>query len=156
MSQSLQEEIGQNRPFGSLEQEAFLSIVRTAARLTDAFEQVLRPVGITGAQYNVLRILRGADAGGLCRNDVRDRMVTRMPDMTRLLDRMEAAGLVSRSRAASDRRMVTTRITPRGQELLEQLEAEVAREHQRRLAHMSHARLRMLIELLAEARESTQ
>ena len=92
----LQQEIRQTRPFTSAEQEAHLSIVRTASLLTDGLEQVLKPAGLTTAQYNVLRILRGAEPNGLCRNEVRDRMLTRMPDMTRLLDRMEATGLVSR------------------------------------------------------------
>jgi DNA-binding MarR family transcriptional regulator len=153
MSRSLREEIRQKLPFESLEQEAYLNIVRTAAGLTDALEQVLRPAGISRAQYNVLRILRGSEQEGLCRNALRDRMLTRMPDMTRLLDRMEDAGLVSRTRDADDRRLVTTRITEEGRQLLDDLEAAVGEEHRRRLGHLSQDQLRTLIELLSEARD---
>jgi DNA-binding MarR family transcriptional regulator len=149
---TLQEQIQQRRPFASLEQEAYLNLVRTAAELTDGMERLLRPAGVSLPQYNVLRILRGAESGGLCRNEVRDRMLTRMPDMTRLLDRMEAAGLVSRSRDAADRRLVTTRITAEGRRVLEALEEPVAEEHRRRLGHLSRTQLEDLIELLTRAR----
>jgi DNA-binding MarR family transcriptional regulator len=155
MTRSLRTEIRQRRPFRSLEQEAYLSVVRTAALLTDRFEQMLRPAGITLAQYNVLRILRGAEPNGLCRNDLRDRMLTRMPDVTRLLDRMEAAGLVSRERSEEDRRLVTTRITARGGRLLERLEAPVAEEHRRRFHGLDEQHLATLIDLLGRVREST-
>ncbi len=155
MSRSIGEEIGQTRPFESLEQEAYLSIVRTAAELSDALERVLRPAGITRAQYNVLRILRGSEHEGLCRNDLRDRMLTRMPDMTRLLDRMEDVGLVTRSRDADDRRLVHARITDDGRRVLDDLDAEVAAEHRSRLGHLTEAQLRTLIDLLGEARECT-
>jgi DNA-binding MarR family transcriptional regulator len=104
------------------------------------------------SQYNVLRILRGSEQEGLCRNALRDRMLSRMPDVTRLLDRMEDAGLVSRTRDAEDRRLVTTRITEQGRQLLDDLEVAVAGEHQRHLGHLSEAQLRTLIELLTEAR----
>ena len=153
MTENLQHEIRQTRPFASPEQEAHLSIVRTAGLLDDAMEQVLRPAGITMAQYNVLRILRGAEPDGLCRNEVRDRMLTRMPDMTRLLDRMEAAGLVRRTRSAEDRRMVGTHITEQGLELLAALDADIMAEHERQLGHLGPDRLRTLIELLAAVRE---
>lgn len=153
MTTELREELRQRQPFRSLEQEAHLNIIRTATVLGDAFEQVMRPAGITPTQYNVLRILQGAEPAGLCRNEVRQRMVRRMPDMTRLLDRMEDAGLVTRTRGGDDRRMVSTRITERGQHILDELEDQVADEHQRRLGHMSQAQLRTLIELLSVARE---
>ena len=155
MTETLQHEIRQNRPFASAEQEAHLSIVRTAGLLSDAMDQVLRPAGITVAQYNVLRILRGAEPDGLCRNEVRDRMLTRMPDMTRLLDRMEAAGLVRRVRNAEDRRMVGTHITEQGLALLDSVDAAVAAEHERQLGHLGAERLRTLIELLAAVRDRT-
>ena len=114
MSPSLQQDLKQKKPFRSLQQEAYLSVVRTSTALTDAMEDLLKPQGISATQYNVLRILRGAEPEGLCRNALRDRMLTRMPDMTRLLDRMEEAGLVTRSREGEDRRMVLTRITEKG------------------------------------------
>ena len=155
MSQ-LREEIRQQRPFGSPEQEAYLSLVRTAALLTDSLEQKLKPAGLTTAQYNALRILRGAEPDGLCRNEVRDRMLTRMPDMTRLLDRLEAMGLVSRVRSDEDRRLVSTHITAKGRRLLDKLEQPVEDEHRARLGHLSRAQLKTLIELLAAVRESAR
>ena len=119
---SLATALKQNRPFVSLEQEAYLSILRTASDLSRAVDQFFRPFDITPSQYNVLRILRGAGADGLCRNEISERMVTATPDMTRLLDRMEKAGWVTRERAEEDRRQVSTHITKSGMELLARLE----------------------------------
>src|SRR6201993_1578807 len=119
---SLATTLKQNRPFVSLEQEVYLSILRTASELSYAVEQFFRPFDITPSQYNVLRILRGAGADGLCRNEISERMVTATPDMTRLLDRMEKAGWVTRERAEEDRRQVSTHITKPGMELLARLE----------------------------------
>ena len=153
MTPALRDELRQRKPFRSLEQEAHLNIVRTAAVLADAFEQMLKPAGITGAQYNVLRILRGAEGDGLCRNELRDRLLTRMPDVTRLLDRMEEAGLVARARDAEDRRLVTTRITARGRRVVDELDAAVAKEHRRRLGHLDADQLGTLIELLTLSRQ---
>ena len=152
MSPALRDELRQRKPFTSPAEEAFLSIARTDALLADGFEQLLKPHGISLTQYNVLRILRGAGRAGLCRNEIRDRLVTRMPDVTRLLDRMEAVGLVSRVRDTADRRLVTTRMTARGRKLVDALDAPVAAEHERRLGHLSDGQLRTLVELLALAR----
>lgn len=149
---SLQEEIKQNKPFTSLEQEAHLSIVRTGALLFDEVEKFLKPYGITATQYNALRILRGAEPSGLCRNELRDRMLTRMPDMTRLLDRLEDAELVGRARQDHDRRMVRSRITLTGLKLLADLDEVVRAEEKRRLGHLDAEQLRTLIELLALVR----
>jgi DNA-binding MarR family transcriptional regulator len=154
MSPDLRDEIQQRKPFGSLEEEAHLNVIRTAAQLSDEFEQLLKPYGISGAQYNVLRILRGAESGELCRNEIRDRMVTRMSDMTRLLDRMENAGLVARTRGSEDRRLVTTRLTPKGRRLLAELDPVVAEAHRARLRHLSREQLRMLAELLSDVRNA--
>jgi DNA-binding MarR family transcriptional regulator len=153
MVTTLQEEIKQTKPFASLEQEAHLSVIRTAAILADEVEKFLRPYEITGTQYNVLRILRGAEPDGLCRNEVRDRMLTRMPDMTRLLDRMEDAGLVVRSRERDDRRMVLTRISPRGQKLLADIDDAVQKEHKSRFSKLDNSELRTVIELLSKVRQ---
>ena len=119
---SLATTLKQNRPFVSLEQEVYLSMLRTASELSYAGDQFFRPFGITPSQYNVLRILRGAGTDGLCRNEISERMVTATPDMTRLLDRMESAGWVTRERAEEDRRQVSTHITKSGMELLTRLE----------------------------------
>jgi len=153
MSPSLLQDLRQNKPFSSLQQEAHLSVVRTASALTDQVEDLLKPYGISSTQYNVLRILRGAGDEGLCRNELRDRMLTRMPDMTRLLDRMEEAGLVTRARERDDRRMVLTRITPRGLELLGELDRPITELHRGQLARLTDEELRSLIDLLRVVRE---
>jgi DNA-binding MarR family transcriptional regulator len=119
---SLAAALKQTRPFVSLEQEVYLSLLRTTSELSHAVDQFFRPFGITSSQYNVLRILRGAGADGLCRNQISERMVTATPDMSRLLDRMEKAGWVTRERAEDDRRQVSTYITKSGTELLAKLE----------------------------------
>jgi DNA-binding MarR family transcriptional regulator len=119
---SLATTLKQNRPFVSLEQEVYLSVLRTASELSYAVDQFFRSFDITPSQYNVLRILRGAGTDGLCRNEISERMVTATPDMTRLLDRMEKAGWVTRERAEEDRRQVSTHITKSGMELLARLE----------------------------------
>jgi DNA-binding MarR family transcriptional regulator len=119
---SLATALKQNLPFVSLEQEVYLSALRTASELSYAVDQFFRPFDITPSQYNVLRILRGAGADGLCRNEISERMVTATPDMSRLLDRMERTGWVTRERAEDDRRQVSTHITKSGMELLARLE----------------------------------
>jgi DNA-binding MarR family transcriptional regulator len=152
MQSLLQHELRQTRPFTSLEQEAWLSVERTAAVLRHGLTEALRTFGVTPAQYNVLRILRGAGARGLCRHEIGDRLVAQVPDVTRLLDRMEEAALVTRERSSEDRRMVTTRITAEGLALLERIDEPLASLHERRLAHLTQHQLRMLIDLLALAR----
>src|SRR5258705_11549196 len=99
---TLQAELKQHRPFKSLKEEAHLSIQRTAALLEHAFESALKPHRITGTQYNVLRILRGAEPDGLCRNEIGTRLVRQVPDVTRLLDRLEEAKLIARTRGRED------------------------------------------------------
>ena len=153
MTPQLRDEISQTRPFGSAEEEAYLAIQRTAALLGHALAETIRPLGLTATQYNVLRILRGAGEPGLCRNEVRDRMITQVPDVTRLLDRMEEMGLIERRREGADRRFVTTRITPEGLRLLAELDAPIEAAHQRLLGHLDDAALRTLIDLLGRARE---
>ena len=153
MATRLRDEIRQGRPFRSVREEAHLGIVRTAAVLSHGFAEALKEFGITATQYNVLRILRGAGRNGLCRHEVRDRLVAQVPDVTRLLDRMEEGGYVDRERDESDRRLVATRITPAGLALLDELEKPVAAVHQRQLGHMTEAQLRTLIGLLEVARE---
>ncbi len=153
MSPDLRSEIRQSRPFSSPEQEAFLSIGRTWAVLEHMFSEALRPYGITATQYNVLRILRGAGERGLCRAEVMERMITMVPDATRLLDRMESAGLIERQRSSEDRRFVTTRITAQGAALLEELEEPVRELHRRHLGGLEESALRELVDLLTRVRE---
>jgi DNA-binding MarR family transcriptional regulator len=153
MSPTLQHDLKQKKPFRSLQQEAYLSVVRTSTSLTDAMEDLVKARGISATQYNVLRILRGSGAEGLCRNELRDRMLTRMPDMTRLLDRMEDAGLVVRAREGDDRRMVMTRITEKGRRLLDELDAPVMALHRKQMAGLTDAQLRSLSDLLTLVRD---
>jgi DNA-binding MarR family transcriptional regulator len=153
MMTDLRTEIRQSRPFRSVEQEAVLSIERTAALLGHAFAEALRPFGITPTQYNALRILRGAGDGGLCRHEVRERMVAPVPDVTRLLDRLEDADLIVRERGVEDRRQVRTRITAAGLALLERLDQPVEALERDRLAHMKEDELRELVRLLARVRD---
>ena len=152
MPTALLHEIKQTRPFKSLEEEALLSVERTAAVLLHRISDTFKAHDITATQYNVLRILRGARTAGLSRNDIRDRLVALVPDVTRLLDRLEDAGLVARERSTSDRRIVSTRITRQGLKLLQGLDEPVAESHRKQLGHMRSTQLKTLIDLLALAR----
>ena len=151
---SLGDELKMTKPFRSLEEEAILSIARTAALIEHAGAEALKPFKLTITQYNVLRILRGAGHDGLCRNEVGERLVTKVPDVTRLLDRMEAAGLIVRERSGTDRRIVATRITDKGLKLLEKIDRELPAIHARQIGHVGQKRLRELIALLEEVRST--
>jgi DNA-binding MarR family transcriptional regulator len=153
MCPQLKTEIRKSAPFSSAREEVSLNILRTAALLEHAVAERLRPYGLTPTQYNVLRILRGAGKDGLCRNQVRERMLNPVPDATRLLDRLEESGLVARVRDIEDRRFVTASITRRGLELLKQLDEPVSRMHDDWLGHMSQTELRRLADLLEAARD---
>jgi DNA-binding MarR family transcriptional regulator len=152
MALRLRDEIKQTKPFQSLEHEALLSIERTAAVLGHRIAEALKPYGVTPTQYNVLRILRGAGDHGLCRNEVRARLIAQVPDVTRLLDRLEEMDFIVRERDESDRRMVTTRITREGLRLLARLDEPIGAIHKEQLGHMAARDLRALIDLLAIAR----
>jgi DNA-binding MarR family transcriptional regulator len=154
MSPNLRAEIKQTKPFASLEEEALLNLERTAAVISHAFADYLKSYEITPTQYNVLRILRGAGPSGLCRNEVRDRLISQVPDVTRLLDRLEESGLIERERSTTDRRQVATRITAQGLALLRSLDEPVLEMHKQLLGHMSEKQLKSLTELLALARDA--
>lgn len=149
---TIQEEIKQTRPFPTLEEEAIVSLARTAGKVDSAFTELIRPFGLTPTLYNVLRILRGAGVRGLCRFEVRDRLITPEPDVTRLLDRLEKAGYVTRERDTVNRRQVKATITESGLDLLEKLEGPLREFHQGQLGHLGKDRLQTFIELLALAR----
>jgi DNA-binding MarR family transcriptional regulator len=151
----LKTELKQRKPFRSLEHEAHLSIQRTAAELEHEFETVMKPFGVTATQYNVLRILRGAEPAGLCRNEIGSRMLRRVPDVTRLLDRLEESQLIVRVRGGDDRRYVTTRITPGGLDLLARLDPVVDQLHRVRMANLGETELRTLIDMLGRVRDAT-
>lgn len=153
MSQrTLKDEIRQSRPFSSLEVEAYLNLVRTAAVFEQQVLDLLKPFGLTPAQYNVLRILKGAGSAGLCRYEVIDRLVSPGPDVTRLLDRLEKAGLVTRARDEANRRLVKARISRAGLQLLDRLDVPLSDLHARQFDGVSGEKLRRLIHLLTEAR----
>src|ERR1700687_5078261 len=122
MAKGIQAEIQQTKPFSTLEDEALVSLQRTADRLQGRLGDMLKPHGLSPTQYNALRILRGAGDEGRSCSEIAERMINRDPDITRLVDRLERRGLVARSRAGRDRRGVKTRITPAGLELLRGLD----------------------------------
>ena len=152
MTGNLQKELKQKKPFSSLEQEVVLNVMRTASLLRESTAEVLKGHELTASQYNVLRILRGADAEGLPCSEVGDRLVSRDPDVTRLLDRLEKRGLVERGRSPGDRRIVTARITQKGIDLANELDGPVAGVHDSQLGHMKKKALKKLVALLEQAR----
>ena len=132
---------------GSPEELAFLDLARTTDLLSRGLVQVLKTEELSPTQYNVLRILRGA-AGDLPCGEIGNRMITRDPDITRLLDRLEKRGLISRCRENKDRRMVLTRITPQGLKVLAKLDEPIQETHRKQLGHLGRERLRELADLL--------
>ncbi|MGA8814251.1 MAG: MarR family transcriptional regulator [Candidatus Sulfotelmatobacter sp.] len=145
-------ETEKKRSRGALPEEAlFLELVRTTDMLSRGLVKVLRTEELSSTQYNVLRILRGSAAGLPC-GEIASRMITRDPDITRLLDRLEKRGLISRCRETEDRRMVMARITPAGMKVLARLDEPVQESHRKQLGHLGRERLRTLAELLQAAR----
>jgi DNA-binding MarR family transcriptional regulator len=174
MSGKLLKEIHKSKPFDSVEQEVFLNVLRTADHLTRAFEELLKPLNLSITQYNVLRILRGVEpvapacgekgigeeitqtaehqpCGVPCKT-IGDHMITRDPDITRLLDRLEVRTLITRQRDTKDRRVVTTRITAEGLRILKKLDEPVLELHRRQLMHIPPEKLAQLIDLLETVR----
>jgi DNA-binding MarR family transcriptional regulator len=134
-----------------IEEAVFLELCRTTDILSRRLSIVLKAEDLSANQYNVLRILRGAPDGLPC-GEIGNRMITRDPDITRLLDRLEKRGLIARSRETKDRRMVMGRIAPDGIKLLSRMDAPVREAHRAQLGHLGRERLRALIELLQAAR----
>jgi DNA-binding MarR family transcriptional regulator len=148
MSRGLQAELKQNLPFSSLEQEAYLALLRTADALQSQVESWLKEFGLTGTQYNALRILRGAGSEGLPCREIGDRMITHDPDITRLLDRLEGRGLVKRTRANLDRRVICGKISSAGLKLLRQIDIPLENKGREMLKHVRQEKLKQLVELL--------
>ena len=155
MSEGLQEELKQTVPFSSREQEAYLSLLRTSDALQSRVEAKLKDFGLTGTQYNALRILRGAGADGIPCSEIGERMITRDPDVTRLLDRLQKRGLVERSRGKQDRRVIYGKITGAGLKLLREMDALLEKHGREILRHVSQANLKLLIDLLEQIRGGT-
>ena len=143
-------------PQPGLEASVFVTLLRTADALARGAEILLKPYNLSGTQYNILRILRGAGEHGLACREVGGRLISRDPDITRLLDRMESRGLIARAREAQDRRVVKTRITAEGLRLLGQLDKPVRELHRRQLRHLPSKDLRHLSHLLDRARGCTE
>ena len=148
----LQLEIRQRLPFRSRSHEAGLGLLRTADLLRNRLTDVMEREGVTLQQYNVLRILRGAGKDGLPTLEIADRMIERAPGITRLLDRLEARGLVERERCPTDRRQVTCRVTSPGLDVIDRLETPLDAEDHRFSSVLSSAELDTLITLLDRLR----
>jgi DNA-binding MarR family transcriptional regulator len=137
-------------PTVALEDQIFVAILKTADGLSQQAEQLIKSARLTMAQYNVLRILRGAEPDGLLCRGISDRMISRDPDITRLLDRMESHAWITRQREKEDRRVVKTRITEEGLAVLKKLDQPVRELHKGQFSHMSASQLKTLAKLLEE------
>jgi len=149
-------EIVQERPFSSLEEEALLNLMRTSDTLHRVFHCRIRKWGITSTQYNVLRILRGAQPRGLTCAAIGSRMITAEPDITRLLSRLKTLKLIRQHRDRDDRRVVWTHISEPGLELLKSMDPVVEELPRELLGHISQSDLAELIRLLELAREKSK
>ena len=149
---NLQEELGKHKPFDLPQEEAYLNLIRTAEQFSDHFRAFFADFGLSQPQYNVLRIVAARGDKGIPSQAIAEDMVTRDPDMTRLVDRLEKAGLVIRHRCAEDRRRIWVRITPEGKNLLRKLDKPLQELLNDQLGHMSPTSLSKLSALLFEAR----
>jgi len=138
-------------PIAPLEERTFLVLLKLADGLSQECEQLIKAAGLTAAQYNVLRILRGARPQGLACTSISERMISHDPDMTRLLDRLEKRGLITRERQKDDRRVVRTHITEQGMHLLKPVDQPMRELHKKQFQHLSAKRLKGLFELLQQA-----
>ncbi len=152
MPRGLQVELKQKLPFTSREQEAYLALLRTADALQSSMDSKLKEFGLTGTQYNALRILRGAGPEGLPCSEIGERMITHDPDITRLLNRLEQRGLVERTRDQHDRRVIYGKITTAGQKLLREMQQPIEKHGRELLRHVSQEKLRQLIDVLESVR----
>jgi DNA-binding MarR family transcriptional regulator len=152
---SLKDELGKRHAFASPEEEAYLNMLRTVSVLGAGFSPLFKAHGLSEATYNILRILRGhasAGSAGVSCQTIGEQLVSRLPDVTRLVDRLEAAGLVKRSRTAEDRRVVLVGITKKGLSVLAELDRPLSAVNREQLGHMTRAELAELNRLLAKAR----
>ena len=151
---AIQTEMGQRRPFRSLQQEAAVALLRTASVVTRAFARLVEPAGLSWPQYNALRIVRGAGGGGIATLAIRERMIDEGTTITRLLDKLEAAELIRRERSVPDRRQVLCFVTPEGRRLLDGLDPKVDALDEAVMAGLSEGRLETFIGLLDEIRHA--
>lgn len=148
----LQRELKKKRPFESLEQEAALNVLRTNDQIQIRFTRLFRDYGLTGSQYNILRILRG-EGKPLPILEIANRTVTVVPGITGLIDRLEQAGFVQRERCEKDRRVIYVAITAQGTKVLTELDKPVLSHHEKLMGHLSQAELKELSRLLEKVRE---
>ena len=158
MAGQLLTELKQTRPFRSREDEAYLNLIRTAELLKREIGELMRPHELSPAQYNVLRILRGAQREkepherARTYGDIAARLVTFEPDVTRLLDKLTTMKLIERERDEQDRRVVRSRITSKGLAILEALDAPLIQAQKKRFSRLDQEKLLLLINLLEEIR----
>ena len=155
MTGRIRKAMRQKKPSRRVEDDAFVNLLRTVDALMQGVAATLKPSGLSPAQYNVLRVLRGAGPDGLACREIGERMITKDPDITRLLDRLEERDLISRSRDRADRRVITTRITDKGLRNLKELDKPIEELHVKPLGHLGEQRLRSLVDLLEAARART-
>ncbi len=153
MPRTLAQEVGKKNPFHSGAQEAFLNIIRTGALLDGPFKTLFRKHGLSPTTYNLLRILRGHEPTGCRCSTLREQLVVRVPDITRLVDRLRQAGFVTRKPDPKDARAVIVRITSKGLRTLGELDDQVVELHKTQLGHMSDDELGTLNRLLEKARD---
>lgn len=153
MPAPLRDEIKQSKGFTSLGEEAHLTLIRTADLISHEVTSLLKEAAdVSPVQYNVLRILRGAGEAGHTCSAIAERLITRDPDVTRIIDRMLKRGLVQRSRDPNDRRVVRVVLTDAGRSLVDQLDEPIRSHHRKRFKGVSKERLRALIDVLDEIR----
>jgi DNA-binding MarR family transcriptional regulator len=150
----LQAEIKQTKPFESIEEEAVLNILRTAEVLQGALADFLKEFELSPVQYNVLRILRGAGEAGATCSQIGERLLTRDPDITRLLDRLESRGLIRRERSSQDRRAIITRISDAGLSLAATIDQPIRKMNQAKLGGFGRGKLAELTAELERIREA--
>jgi MarR family transcriptional regulator, 2-MHQ and catechol-resistance regulon repressor len=148
----LQQEVKKKQPFASLEQEACLNLLRTNDQMQIRFVRLFREHGLTSSQYNILRILRG-EGKPLPILEIADRLLTVVPGITGLIDRLEEAGFAERQRCQADRRVIYVALRNKALKLLTQLDEPVMRLHKAIMGHLSEVELKELIRLLEKTRE---
>ncbi|HEX6053698.1 MAG TPA: MarR family transcriptional regulator [Gemmatimonadaceae bacterium] len=149
---AVQSEIKQSKPFRSTAQEATIALLRTASVVHRVFARVLEPWALSLAQYNALRIIRGAGAGGIPTLSIRERMLEEGTTITRILDKLEDAGLIRRERSYPDRRQVLCYVTDAGRKLLDALDPQMDTTDEEIVATLNEAQLEQLIGFLDEVR----
>lgn len=150
-AKGLQRELKKKRPFDALEEEALLNLARSGDQCQINFTRLFREYGLTPSQYNVLRILRG-EGKPLPILEIAERTITVTPGITGLIDRLEAAGMVSRERCEEDRRVVYVAISPKALKVLSALDEPLMKLHKRLAGHLTQAELRELSRLLEKLR----